>query len=332
MPNEYRVQLKNDDGRRENYTEEWVKETGAISSSLVAKSLLDRSTTSNLPITEDGLNMELMAQEADEEEGDQEKRGTGEVNSSAGLSPSLALSSQTRSEHRRSISQSDNPDDADGTSKFDTGTLHSHASPLFSLTLRDQAKTGSRMASSELEIPPPKKPRTRCQLTRQFNTPRDLAVAFGDIKARVSALMQDWDRLSRSQVLHEVVMPQLATNYTSTSRTYLDLLVWHGQQLDKNTLEGQLHLLQSRFDYANYCSLYNVALEDVSQNKDPLFFRLRDDWLRQRGRSSQRRWVGPGYRATCAVIDRLVEIYSLQYRFTGKSIEQMKRMIQNWRK
>ena len=125
-------------------------------------------------------------------------------------------------------------------------------------------------------------------------------------------MRQDWERLSRSQLLHQVVMPQLATDYSSTGRlSYPSLLVWHGQQLDRNTLEGQLHVLQNRIDSANYHSLYKMALEDVRLNKDPLFFQWSDKWLQQHGKIPQKRRAGRGYRATCAVIDRLVEIHSL---------------------
>jgi len=356
----YNATLASDDVRDTSHVEELGNqhnELNADSCSPASRSRKDLTPTAIIvSIDEDDLHIDSLVHKGytEEEEG-REEHDAHQLNAFGRLPPIPASDNRARNRRKRDSSRPDNADnadaadettqaddtaeaddtaDADETTQSDADEWLPSASPTLRPTPRRQA--------NQPRIPEPQKKMMKqkkmqgSQLTQCFSTPSDLANAFGtgDVKARISTLMQDWDRVSRTQLLHGVVMPHLATSTAPAGETrYVDLLLWHGQQLRNNTIDGELYSLQSRIDYANYHSLYKVAVEDVRKNKRPLFFQWTDEWIRRQGHSPQKRRISRGYGAKCAVLDRLVQIHSLDHRSTVvKTRARWVRTIEDWRK
>jgi hypothetical protein len=154
-----------------------------------------------------------------------------------------------------------------------------------------------------------------------------------DMNALISTMRQDWDDISRSPLLHKMVMPQLARNLISKEASqFVDLVIWHGNQLDRNVLTGRLQHVQRQMDDANYHSLCKVAIEDVRNRNDSPFLQWINEWYRQRGLPRRLRRGGAN-RATCVVIECFVDIHFSDPSFTSpRGRVKMKHKIENWRK
>ncbi|KIW99645.1 uncharacterized protein Z518_11058 [Rhinocladiella mackenziei CBS 650.93] len=129
-------------------------------------------------------------------------------------------------------------------------------------------------------------------------------------------------------------MPSLAGDFVNTEGfRYAELILWYGKQLDRNVLRGQLCLLQTRMDYADYHSLYNAAVKDVRKRDGSTFLQWIDDWYRHHDVVPRHFQKGRGQRkATSVVIECLVDIHLSDPRFAGKDRELMKNKIEHWRK
>jgi hypothetical protein len=333
----YNTIMASDDGQNLGNAEELDNLDGDISansSSPASRSLKDVHSTISIDSVDEDPNVDSLVHEGYEgAKREEEESDIRRVNSFESLSPSSTFRDRTTNGYEMGQTASDDPDNPDNLAgpsprPSTNGSLSANFSDQIT-TRRKRSKTHPKTGQ------PNKKPKIGPQPARQVSVPCSLANAIGTghVKARISAMRQDWDRLSRSRVLHEMVMPQLATySPPPGGPRYSELFLWHGQQLDKNTLEGQLHSLQNRIDLANYHSLYKMALQDVRQNNDPMFFQWTDEWLQQRGKTPQKRRSARGYRATCAVIDRLVEIHSTDVAFSrNRSKAQMKRKIEKWK-
>ena len=84
--------------------------------------------------------------------------------------------------------------------------------------------------------------------------------------------------------------------------------LWFATRAKGDTIDDQFQLLQSGVGHANYYSLYTAVVKDAAKGNDSLFFQWSDDWMRQRGMSTERR-SGVGYSLTSAVIDRSTIIH-----------------------
>ena len=127
-------------------------------------------------------------------------------------------------------------------------------------------------------------------------------------------------------------LPQLTGGFESTEAPqFVNLVLWHGEQLDRTTLQGHLLQLQTRIYFANYYNLYKAAVKEVGTRKGSTLQQYIKDWYRKRGIKPHKLRGGGGQRATCVVTEWFVDIHSSASRLRLDR-DQWKNKIENWRK
>ena len=161
---------------------------------------------------------------------------------------------------------------------------------------------------------PAKKPVSDDTLVR-MDGPRHLANAMGTGKVMLSIeqMQQEWSDLSRAKIVHGVTgLPMNLDLTVISSENYLKLLLWQGERIEKESLEGHLGRIQGRLDSLGFHVLCDAGLEDLgSHRKDlanSLFTRWTDDLLRQRGEVPRSFETGRGHDPREWLLERLIDV------------------------
>jgi hypothetical protein len=137
--------------------------------------------------------------------------------------------------------------------------------------------------------------------------------------------------MSHSSILPQMNLPQLTGELESNKAAqFVNLILWHGEQLDRTALQSYFLQFQTRIYFANYHNLYKAAVKEVGRTESA-FRQYMKDWYRQRGMPPHEFRGGGGKRATCIVTEWFVDIHSSASRLRLDR-DQWKNKIENWRK
>ncbi|KAJ9608579.1 hypothetical protein, variant 2 [Exophiala oligosperma] len=165
------------------------------------------------------------------------------------------------------------------------------------------------------------------------HTPEALAERFGtnDQGAFISTLRKEWREITSSQLLPEKDTTALIGKLRCQDiPSFVNFVLQHGRQLEKNSLRGEVQSLKNRMDYAHYYKLYAAASNDTRKDADSSFLPWMREWYRQRNRS----WalpMGRGKGVATVVMDCLVDLHLSDPRFKGVPPRRMRDRVKQWR-